>query len=849
MYDLKENPMVRLLTQSITVANRTMRAASRLVLIAAAGAVLGVAATPAAQGAELVVLETNAVSQAAYGDQYYGAVAAGPGEYFAVWVDMRVGGANPAGYDLYGQRILPDGSVANPGSIELLRDLTRTTNGIPAIAYNGEVYLVAWYEGLTLFGMRVAPDGEVLDPGGFTIGTINGNQTWPAIASDGQDFLVVQGGGSLILAHRVGGDGTVDPVSVVVNSGATAVGYPKVAFGAGVYTVVWTQTPAQAIRVARITPAGQLLDPGGINVSGGGIDVDPHVDFDGTNFYVVWQRKDGALWDLWGAHVNPGAELVSGPTLLLDGNTWGYVSSGQVAFNGTEHLITITTGEPVFSNSDLYAQRVSAAGAPIGSPLPVSTLEGRSQVAMGIAAVGNQFFIIWEGNYVSGVSFVYDTEGARVESGIVLDSPNPISVSRSAPWQTHSATSFDGENFLCVFEDWRTGAPSYAPTLYGVRVSPQGIPIDSSAFAVRTSGPGVPGNPDATFGGGQHVIVYENATNVNEVRLVRVLPDGTVLDPTGILIFANEPTAETFNPKVAFNGERYCVVWYDNYLFPGQQSLQFALVNVDGTIAYGPANVPNSNGASFDGFEIASNGDEFLIAWEGWLPSDDLAVMATRFGATGAFLGTTIVQVTFWSAERPQVAFNGESYLVAWRQSGSTGVRLDAMLLDQSGVPASHLLTVAGPGVDPDYAIAISTQGGDFLITASDRIGNELEVYSARIDASARLVEGPDVLRVMPVWETYGGSSAAMTPAGKLLMVYPLWAGNPYNAPRIQGELFDFGPPMPGDLDGDGVVGIIDFLMLLGAWGPCPPVNCPADLDGDGVVGIVDLLTLLANWS
>jgi len=54
-----------------------------------------------------------------------------------------------------------------------------------------------------------------------------------------------------------------------------------------------------------------------------------------------------------------------------------------------------------------------------------------------------------------------------------------------------------------------------------------------------------------------------------------------------------------------------------------------------------------------------------------------------------------------------------------------------------------------------------------------------------------------------------------------------------------------------GDLDGDGVVGIIDFLALLGAWGPCPapPVPCPADLDGDGMVGIVDMLLLLSLWS
>src|SRR5262249_16209361 len=54
-----------------------------------------------------------------------------------------------------------------------------------------------------------------------------------------------------------------------------------------------------------------------------------------------------------------------------------------------------------------------------------------------------------------------------------------------------------------------------------------------------------------------------------------------------------------------------------------------------------------------------------------------------------------------------------------------------------------------------------------------------------------------------------------------------------------------------GALDGDGHVGILDFLALLGAWGPCAgscPPSCPADLNGDCQVGIVDLLTLLGNW-
>ncbi|MHC5008209.1 MAG: hypothetical protein ACYTGF_12700, partial [Planctomycetota bacterium] len=52
--------------------------------------------------------------------------------------------------------------------------------------------------------------------------------------------------------------------------------------------------------------------------------------------------------------------------------------------------------------------------------------------------------------------------------------------------------------------------------------------------------------------------------------------------------------------------------------------------------------------------------------------------------------------------------------------------------------------------------------------------------------------------------------------------------------------------PCPWDLDGDGDVGVTDFLALLAAWGPNP--GDPADFDGDDIVGITDFLALLAAW-
>ncbi len=53
-----------------------------------------------------------------------------------------------------------------------------------------------------------------------------------------------------------------------------------------------------------------------------------------------------------------------------------------------------------------------------------------------------------------------------------------------------------------------------------------------------------------------------------------------------------------------------------------------------------------------------------------------------------------------------------------------------------------------------------------------------------------------------------------------------------------------FGSSCPWDCaDGDGTVGIVDFLALLADYGG--PGTC--DFDGGGV-GINDFLELLANW-
>ena len=61
---------------------------------------------------------------------------------------------------------------------------------------------------------------------------------------------------------------------------------------------------------------------------------------------------------------------------------------------------------------------------------------------------------------------------------------------------------------------------------------------------------------------------------------------------------------------------------------------------------------------------------------------------------------------------------------------------------------------------------------------------------------------------------------------------------------------FEEGSGLPGDLDGDGFVGIDDLNLVLANWNQnVPPANPLADPSGDGFVGIDDLNEVLGNWN
>ncbi len=160
--------------------------------------------------------------------------------------------------------------------------------------------------------------------------------------------------------------------------------------------------------------------------------------------------------------------------------------------------------------------------------------------------------------------------------------------------------------------------------------------------------------------------------------------------------------------------------------------------------------------------------------------------------------------------------------------------RMEVSFTTIGGYDASGFyLDLWGPILQPDESI-----GASWLLTGEDLGWSGQGAFHASIttdviNGEVILPDGlPDSL-----WSLHVGEFGHEYQGNVQILNYEL-------------ILSDEPPATPGDLDGDGMVGINDFLALLSAWGPCPdpPAECPGDLDGDGIVGITDLLTLLANW-
>ncbi len=126
------------------------------------------------------------------------------------------------GLDIYFRRFSATGIMLDSTPILIVRSPQGLSE--PAISYGSGYYFVVWSgtdSNQNIYGARILIDGTVLDPGGFPICVDSGIQLDPAVASDGERFLVTwtdtRAGNYDIYATLVDTSGNVGLETEVIN--------------------------------------------------------------------------------------------------------------------------------------------------------------------------------------------------------------------------------------------------------------------------------------------------------------------------------------------------------------------------------------------------------------------------------------------------------------------------------------------------------------------------------------------------------------------------------------------------------------------------------------------------------
>ena len=374
--------------------------------------------------------------------------------------------------------------------------------------------------------------------------------------------VLVLGGGSDLAVAPVS---AADPaVSVLAPTPGDQMN-PSVATNGSGFLVVWEDQPTydpstRDIYASRVDANGTTLDPDGIAIATRqGLEWEPEVAFDGTNYLVVWTDSTSNRNDVRAARVSQQGVVLDpgGFVLTATEQLGGY--RPHVAFDGTNYLV-------VYDNCDcIRGVRVSPDGTildpggftigAIGSPL-------RSGVSFG----AGEYLVTW--NTITGVA------GARVTpDGDVLD-PNGIPIATHNEY-SYPASSFDGTNFVVTWED--DHLDGFTNRIYAARVTPGGAVLDPQSIPITPPPQPLARDPRIASSGQSSLIV----SGFVDVTAARLAPNGVVLDPNGIVL--SEELNAQHDAGVAFGGGQYLTVWSDGRA-AGSYDIIGSRVSPDGVV-------------------------------------------------------------------------------------------------------------------------------------------------------------------------------------------------------------------------------------------------------------------------
>jgi MYXO-CTERM domain-containing protein len=265
----------------------------------------------------------------------------------------------------------------------------------------------------------------------------------------------------------------------------------------------------------------------------------------------------------------------------------------------------------------------------------------------------------------------------------------------------------------------------------------------------------------------------ENDWAPSNIELVESTERAAMLSPAGALDLPlpSNGYGRPLEPTVAYNGTNYLVAWVDPDRVPFGNQAVFAARVAPGGAVLDTSGIPvHTSSLAHQGVAAASDGTEFLVVWEE--PATIRAALVT--GAGVVLSSVALVTGNFNLQARPTIAFGGGTYFVAWRQTvGSDQGEIYGARVSTTGavLDAGGLAVGLAAGVQETPAATFN--GQNFLVVWRDV--TDQYVYGARVSTAGGLLD--PVPHLIAQTDAKGGPALAGGP-GHSLAAWPAGSSN-----------------------------------------------------------------------
>lgn len=578
------------------------------------------------------------VVTADYGHQRYPRAAWNGSSWLVVWTDQKPSGSYHA-LDVYGIRVGADGEPLDAEPFLILDYDSSSTLYMDVTARGSEWLVVAQGTDSTesdIVGVRVASDGTRLDnPPVVLVPSTYYLRSRISIQSAGGEYLLVYEDNPDILGQRftselvpIGGtfglpgakvasSGSEYYVAWYSNSTFEYVGSPmsiegSLDFPAGVsitsdpnngYMVAWGGTqwwflwldPVEEIKLTRIDMAGNVLDPGGIQLDPTPVDKIQGAFVGGGpggEAQVVWTRFDSPGLmpnDVHAAQVSASGQ----PQSSVEVSTGAPNQLRPDLVRGPDHFLAAVQSQRS-GVRQLLLQRLDGLGQPL-DPDPVVAVEDPELGSHAVDWNGSVYLAVWSiGEQVYGRRFAADLAPLDAEPFTIMEGLSPDVAAL-------------GDNFLVVATQQTISIHFYHP--YAIRVGGDGSLLDPAAFQI---GQYYTRHPSVAAVAGRWLAVwqrnYSHDDRRADVNATWIRPDGS-FDPYFVVDFGG------FEPKIAYSGARALIVFREGTLAAADQDVSARMMLPDGSMPDPTFKVSDAADKQRSP-HVAWDGDHFLMAWE-----------------------------------------------------------------------------------------------------------------------------------------------------------------------------------------------------------------------------------------